>query len=125
MILTKKDIHELVLSNIRTCGKYCGYRIDGDLSQITDDEIINGIDFKCVMKKSITVLAGSQPKTYYYVIRTRMIYANHLSEPDLYIVENLLYWEDEEELAEHDSKCYYIYDNKVCTDSILDCATAV
>ena len=54
-----------------------------------------------------------------------MIYANHLNEPDLYIVENLLYWEDEEELAEHDSKCYYMYDNKVCTDSILDCATAV
>ena len=125
MILTKKDIHELILSNIRTCGKYCGYRIDGDLSQITDDEIIRGIDFKCVMKKSIAMLAGSQPKTYYSVIRTRMIYANHSNEPDLYIVENLLYWEDEKELAERDSKCYYMYDNKVCTDSILDCATAV
>ena len=53
MILTKKDIHDSIQSVIRMFGECLGYRIDGDESQLGFDDIMHGVDFKCVMKKKL------------------------------------------------------------------------
>lgn len=119
MILTKKDIHDSIQSVIRMFGECLGYRIDGDESQLTDDDIIHGIDFKCVMKKKVKSLCN-QSKMYCTVFQTRTIYANHDDEPDMYVVDHIIYYEGKEDDADCSSTYYYVYDDEIYTDSMED-----
>ena len=123
MILTKKDIHDSIQSCIRMFGECLGYRIDGDESQLGFDDIMHGVDFKCVMKKKLKLLAGEQ-KVYCTVFQTRTICANHEDDPDMYIVEHIMYYEGQEYDADHSSTYYYVYDD-MYADSIEDYAELV
>lgn len=123
MILTKKDIHDSIQSCIRMFGECLGYRIDGDASQLGFDDITHGVDFKCVMKKKLRLLAGEQ-KVYCTVFQTRTICANHEDDPDMYVVEHIMYYEGQEYDADHSSTYYYVYDD-MYADSIEDYAELV
>ena len=123
MILTKKDIHDSIQSCIRMFGECLGYRIDGDESQLGFDDITHGVDFKCVMKKKLRLLAGEQ-KVYCTVFQTRTICANHEDDPDMYVVEHIMYYEGQEYDADHSSTYYYVYDD-MYADSIEDYAELV
>ena len=123
MILTKKDIHDSIQSCIRMFGECLGYRIDGDESQLGFDDIMHGVDFKCVMKKKLKLLAGEQ-KVYCTVFQTRTICANHEDDPDMYVVEHIMYYEGQEDDADHSSTYYYVYDD-MYADSIEDYAELV
>ena len=123
MILTKKDIHDSIQSCIRMFGECLGYRIDGDASQLGFDDIMHGVDFKCVMKKKLRLLAGKQ-KVYCTVFQTRTICANHEDDPDMYVVEHIMYYEGQEYDADHSSTYYYVYDD-MYADSIEDYAELV
>ena len=123
MILTKKDIHDSIHSCIRMFGECLGYRIDGDASQLGFDDIMHGVDFKCVMKKKLKLLAGEQ-KVYCTVFQTRTICANHEDDPDMYVVEHIMYYEGQEYDADHSSTYYYVYDD-MYADSIEDYAELV
>ena len=123
MILTKKDIHDSIQSCIRMFGECLGYRIDGDASQLGFDDIMHGVDFKCVMKKKLRLLAGEQ-KVYCTVFQTRTICANHEDDPDMYVVEHIMYYEGQEDDADHSSTYYYVYDD-MYADSIEDYAELV
>ena len=123
MILTKKDIHDSIQSCIRMFGECLGYRIDGDESQLGFDDITHGVDFKCVMKKKLKLLAGEQ-KVYCTVFQTRTICANHEDDPDMYVVEHIMYYEGQEYDADHSSTYYYVYDD-MYADSIEDYAELV
>ena len=123
MILTKKDIHDSIQSCIRMFGECLGYRIDGDASQLGFDDIMHGVDFKCVMKKKLKLLAGEQ-KVYCTVFQTRIICANHEDDPDMYVVEHIMYYEGQEYDADHSSTYYYVYDD-MYADSIEDYAELV
>ena len=123
MILTKKDIHDSIQSCIRMFGECLGYRIDGDASQLGFDDIMHGVDFKCVMKKKLRLLAGKQ-KVYCTVFQTRTICANHEDDPDMYVVEHIMYYEGQEYDADHSSAYYYVYDD-MYADSIEDYAELV
>ena len=123
MILTKKDIHDSIQSCIRMFGECLGYRIDGDASQLGFDDIMHGVDFKCVMKNKLRLLAGEQ-KVYCTVFQTRTICANHEDDPDMYVVEHIMYYEGQEYDADHSSKYYYVYDD-MYADSIEDYAELV
>ena len=123
MILTKKDIHDSIQSCIRMFGECLGYRIDGDASQLGFDDITHGVDFKCVMKKKLRLLAGEQ-KVYCTVFQTRTICANHEDDPDMYVVEHIMYYEGQEYDADHSSTYYYMYDD-MYADSIEDYAELV
>ena len=123
MILTKKDIHDSIQSCIRMFGECLGYRIDGDASQLGFDDIMHGVDFKCVMKKKLRLLAGEQ-KVYCTVFQTRTICANHEDDPDMYVVEHIMYYEGQEYDADHSSTYYYMYDD-MYADSIEDYAELV
>ena len=123
MILTKKDIHDSIQSCIRMFGECLGYRIDGDESQLGVDDIMHGVDFKCVMKKKLKLLAGEQ-KVYCTVFQTRTICANHEDDPDMYVVEHIMYYEGQEYDADHSSTYYYVYDD-MYADSIEDYAELV
>ena len=124
MILTKKDIHDSIQSAIRMFGECLGYRIDGDESQLGFDDIMHGVDFKCVMKKKLKLLAGEQ-KVYCTVFQTRTICANHEDDPDMYVVEHIMYYEGQEDDADRSSTYYYVYDNDTCADSMEDYAELV
>ena len=124
MILTKKDIHDSIQSCIRMFGECLGYRIDGDASQLGFDDIMHDVDFKCVMKKKLKLLAGEQ-KVYCTVFQTRTINANHEDDPDMYVVEHIMYYEGQEDDADRSSKYYYMYDDDMCADSIEDYAELV
>ena len=124
MILTKKDIHDSIQSCIRMFGECLGYRIDGDESQLEFDDIIHDIDFKCVMKKKLRMLAGEQ-KVYCTVFQTRTINANHEDDPDMYVVERIMYYEGQEDEADRNSTYYYVYDDDMCADSMEDYAELV
>lgn len=124
MILTKKDIHDSIQSAIRMFGECLGYRIDGDESQLEFDDIMHGIDFKCVMKKKLRMLAGEQ-KVYCTVFQTRTINANHEDDPDMYVVEHIMYYEGQEDDADRSSTYYYVYDDDTCADSMEDYAELV
>ena len=123
MILTKKDIHDSIQSCIRMFGECLGYRIDGDASQLGFNDIMHGVDFKCVMKKKLRLLAGKQ-KVYCTVFQTRTICANHEDDPDMYVVEHIMYYEGQEYDADHSSTYYYVYDD-MYADSIEDYAELV
>lgn len=123
MILTKKDIHDSIQSCIRMFGECLGYRIDGDASQLGFDDITHGVDFKCVMKKKLKLLAGEQ-KVYCTVFQTRTICANHEDDPDMYVVEHIMYYEGQEDDADCSSTYYYVYDD-MYADSIEDYAELV
>ena len=123
MILTKKDIHDSIQSCIRMFGECLGYRIDGDASQLGFDDIMHGVDFKCVMKKKLRLLSGEQ-KVYCTVFQTRTICANHEDDPDMYVVEHIMYYEGQEYDADHSSTYYYVYDD-MYADSIEDYAELV
>ena len=123
MILTKKDIHDSIQSCIRMFGECLGYRIDGDESQLGFDDIMHGVDFKCVMKKKLKLLAGEQ-KVYCTVFQTRTICANHEDDPDMYVVEHIMYYEGQEDDADCSSTYYYVYDD-MYADSIEDYAELV
>lgn len=123
MILTKKDIHDSIQSSIRMFGVCLGYRIDGDESQLEFDDIMHGVDFKCVMKKKLIMLAGEQ-KVYYTVFQTRTINANHEDDPDMYVVEHIMYYEGQEDEADRSSTYYYVHDD-MYADSIEDYAELV
>ena len=123
MILTKKDIHDSIQSCIRMFGECLGYRIDGDASQLGFDDITHGVDFKCVMKKKLRLLACEQ-KVYCTVFQTRTICANHEDDPDMYVVEHIMYYEGQEYDADHSSTYYYVYDD-MYADSIEDYAELV
>ena len=123
MILTKKDIHDSIQSCIRMFGECLGYRIDGDASQLGFDDITHGVDFKCVMKKKLRLLAGEQ-KVYCTVFQTRIINANHEDDPDMYVVEHIMYYEGQEDDADRSSTYYYVYDD-MYADSIEDYAELV
>ena len=123
MILTKKDIHDSIQSCIRMFGECLGYRIDGDASQLGFDDIMHGVDFKCVMKKKLRLLAGEQ-KVYCTVFQTRTICANHEDDPDMYVVEHIMYYEGQEDDADCSSTYYYVYDD-MYADSIEDYAELV
>ena len=123
MILTKKDIHDSIQSCIRMFGECLGYRIDGDESKLGFDDITHGVDFKCVMKKKLRLLAGEQ-KVYCTVFQTRTICANHEDDPDMYVVEHIMYYEGQEYDADHSSTYYYVYDD-MYADSIEDYAELV
>ena len=123
MILTKKDIHDSIQSCIRMFGECLGYRIDGDASQLGFDDITHGVDFKCVMKKKLRLLSGEQ-KVYCTVFQTRTICANHEDDPDMYVVEHIMYYEGQEYDADHSSTYYYVYDD-MYADSIEDYAELV
>ena len=110
MILTKKDIHDSIQSCIRMFGECLGYRIDGDESQLGFDDIMHGVDFKCVMKKKLKLLAGEQ-KVYCTVFQTRTICANHEDDPDMYVVEHIMYYEGQEDDADCSSAYYYVHDD--------------
>lgn len=118
MILTKKDIHDSIQSCIRMFGECLGYRIDGDESQLEFDDIMHGIDFKCVMKKKIKVPAYGQ-KVYCTAFKTRTINANHEDDPDMYVVEHIMYYEGQEDEADCSSTYYYVHDD-MYADSIKD-----
>lgn len=124
MILTKKDIHDSIQSVIRMFGECLGYRIDGDESQLEFDDIIHGVDFKCVMKKKLRLLGGEQ-RVYCTVFQTRTINANHEDDPDMYVVEHIMYYEGQEDDADHSSTYYYVYDDNTCADSMEDYAELV
>lgn len=124
MILTKKDIHDSIQSCIRMFGECLGYRIDGDESQLVFDDIMHGVDFKCVMKKKLRLLAGEQ-RVYCTVFQTRTINANHEDDPDMYVVEHIMYYEGQEYDADRSSTYYYVYDNDMCADSMEDYAELV
>ena len=124
MILTKKDIHDSIQSCIRMFGECLGYRIDGDASQLGFDDITHGVDFKCVMKKKLRLLAGEQ-KVYCTVFQTRTICANHEDDPDMYVVEHIMYYEGQDDDADRGSKYYYVYDDDMCADSMEDYAELV
>ena len=123
MILTKKDIHDSIQSCIRMFGECLGYRIDGDASQLGFDDIMHGIDFKCVMKKKLRLLAGKQ-KVYCTVFQTRIINANHEDDPDMYVVEHIMYYEGQEYDADRSSTYYYVHDD-MYADSMEDYAELV
>ena len=123
MILTKKDIHDSIQSVIRMFGEYLGYRIDGDESQLGFDDIMHGVDFKCVMKKKLRALAGKQ-KVYCTVFKTRTINANHEDDPDMYVVDHIMYYEGQEDEADCSSTYYYVHDD-MYADSIEDYAELV
>lgn len=123
MILTKKDIHDSIQSCIRMFGECLGYRIDGDESQLGFDDIMHDVDFKCVMKKKLRLLAGKQ-KVYCTVFQTRTICANHEDEPDMYVVEHIMYYEGQEDDADRSSTYYYVHDD-MYADSIEDYAELV
>ena len=123
MILTKKDIHDSIQSCIRMFGECLGYRIDGDESQLGFDDIMHDVDFKCVMKKKLRLLAGKQ-KVYCTVFQTRTINANHEDEPDMYVVEHIMYYEGQEDDADRSSTYYYVHDD-MYADSIEDYAELV
>ena len=123
MILTKKDIHDSIQSCIRMFGECLGYRIDGDESQLGFDDIMHDVDFKCVMKKKLRLLAGKQ-KVYCTVFQTRTICANHEDDPDMYVVEHIMYYEGQEDDADRSSTYYYVYDD-MYADSIEDYAELV
>lgn len=118
MILTKKDIHDSIQSCIRMFGECLGYRIDGDESQLGFDDIMHGVDFKCVMKKKLILLAGEQ-KVYCTVFQTRTINANHEADPDMYVVEHIMYYEGQEDDADCSGTYYYVHDD-MYADSIKD-----
>lgn len=124
MILTKKDIHDSIQSCIRMFGECLGYRIDGDESQLEFDDIMHGVDFKCVMKKKLKLLAGEQ-RVYCTVFQTRTICANHEDDPDMYVVEHIMYYEGQEDDADRNSTYYYVYDDDTCADSMEDYAELV
>lgn len=124
MILTKKDIHDSIQSCIRMFGKCLGYRIDGDESQLEFDDIIHGVDFKCVMKKKLKLLGGEQ-KVYCTVFQTRTINADHADDPDMYVVEHIMYYEGQEDEADRSRTYYYVYDDDTCADSMEDYAELV
>ena len=124
MIFSKKDIHDSIQSCIRMFGECLGYRIDGDASQLGFDDIMHGVDFKCVMKKKLKLLAGEQ-KVYCTVFQTRTICANHEDDPDMYVVEHIMYYEGQEDDADRGSKYYYVYDDDMCADSMEDYAELV
>ena len=123
MILTKKDIHDSIQSCIRMFGECLGYRIDGDASQLGFDDIMHGVDFKCVMKKKLKLLAGEQ-KVYCTVFQTRTICANHEDDPDMYVVEHIMYYEGQEDDADRSSTYYYVHDD-MYADSMEDYAELV
>ena len=123
MILTKKDIHDSIQSCIRMFGECLGYRIDGDESQLGFDDIMHGVDFKCVMKKKLKLLAGEQ-KVYCTVFQTRTICANHEDDPDMYVVEHIMYYEGQEDDADRSSTYYYVHDD-MYADSMEDYAELV
>lgn len=123
MILTKKDIHDSIQSCIRMFGECLGYRIDGDESQLGFDDIMHGVDFKCVMKKKLKLLAGEQ-KVYCTVFQTRTICANHEDDPDMYVVEHIMYYEGQEDDADCSSTYYYLHDD-MYADSMEDYAELV
>lgn len=123
MILTKKDIHDSIQSCIRMFGECLGYRIDGDESQLGFDDIMHGVDFKCVMKKKLKLLAGEQ-KVYCTVFQTRTICANHEDDPDMYVVEHIMYYEGQEDDADCSSTYYYVHDD-MYADSMEDYAELV
>lgn len=124
MILTKKDIHDSIQSAIRMFGECLGYRIDGDESKLEFDDIMHGVDFKCVMKKKLRLLAGEQ-KVYCTVFQTRTICANHEDDPDMYVVEHIMYYEGQYDDADRSSTYYYVYDDDMCADSMEDYAELV
>ena len=124
MILTKKDIHDSIQSVIRMFGECLGYRIDGDESQLEFDDIMHGVDFKCVMKKKLKLLAGEQ-RVYCTVFQTRTICANHEDDPDMYVVEHIMYYEGQEDDVDRSSTYYYVYDDDTCADSMEDYAELV
>ena len=124
MILTKKDIHDSIQSCIRMFGECLGYRIDGDESQLGFDDIMHGVDFKCVMKKKLR-LFGGEYKVYCTVFQTRTINANHEDDPDMYVVEHIMYYEGQEDEADRSSTYYYVYDDDTCADSMEDYAELV
>ena len=124
MILTKKDIHDSIQSCIRMFGECLGYSIDGDASQLGFYDITHGVDFKCVMKKKLRLLAGEQ-KVYCTVFQTRTICANHEDDPDMYVVEHIMYYEGQDDDADRGSKYYYVYDDDMCADSMEDYAELV
>ena len=123
MILTKKDIHDSIQSCIRMFGECLGYRIDGDESQLGFDDIMHGVDFKCVMKKKLKLLAGEQ-KVYCTVFQTRTICANHEDDPDMYVVEHIMYYEGQEDDADCSRTYYYVHDD-MYADSMEDYAELV
>lgn len=123
MILTKKDIHDSIQSVIRMFGECLGYRIDGDESKLEFDDIMHGVDFKCVMKKKLKLLAGEQ-RVYCTVFQTRIINANHEDEPDMYVVEHIMYYEGQEDDADRSSTYYYVHDD-MYADSMEDYAELV
>lgn len=123
MILTKKDIHDSIQSCIRMFGECLGYRIDGDESQLGFDDIMHCVDFKCVMKKKLKLLAGEQ-KVYCTVFQTRTICANHEDDPDMYVVEHIMYYEGQEDAADCSSTYYYVHDD-MYADSMEDYAELV
>ena len=123
MILTKKDIHDSIQSCIRMFGECLGYRIDGDESQLGFDDVMHGVDFKCVMKKKLKLLAGEQ-KVYCTVFQTRTICANHEDDPDMYVVEHIMYYEGQDDDADCSSTYYYVHDD-MYADSIEDYAELV
>ena len=127
MILTKKDIHDSIQSCIRMFGECLGYRIDGDASQLEFDDIMHGVYFKCVMKKKLRLLAGKQ-KVYCTVFQTRTICANHEDDPDMYVVEHIMYYEGQEDDADRSSTYYYVHDDMYAdmyADSMEDYAELV
>ena len=124
MILTKKDIHDSIQSVIRMFGECLGYRIDGDESQLGFDDIMRGVDFKCVMKRKLRLLGGEQ-KVYCTVFQTRTINANHEDDPDMYVVEHIMHYEGQEDDADCNSTYYYVYDDDMCADSMEDYAELV
>ena len=124
MIFTKKDIHDSIQSCIRMFGECLGYRIDGDASQLGFDDIMHGVDFKCVMKKKLRLLAGKQ-KVYCTVFQTRTICANDEDDPDMYVVEHIMYYEGQEDDADRSSTYYYMYDDDMYADSMEDYAELV
>ena len=124
MILTKKDIHDSIQSCIRMFGECLGYRIDGDESQLEFEDIMHGVDFKCVMKKKLRLLGGEY-KVYCTVFQTRTINANHEDDPDMYVVEHIMYYECQEDEADCSSTYYYVYDGDMYADSIEDYAELV
>ena len=123
MILTKKDIHDSIQSVIRMFGECLGYRIDGDESQLGFDDIMHGVDFKCVMKKKLRTLACGQ-RVYCTVFKTRTINANHEDDPDMYVVEHIMYYEGQEDEADCSSTYYYVHDD-MYADSMEDYAELV
>ena len=123
MILTKKDIHDSIQSAIRMFGECLGYRIDGDESQLGFDDIMHDVDFKCVMKKKLRLLAGEQ-RVYCTVFKTRTINANYEDDPDMYVVEHIMYYEGQEDDADCSSTYYYVHDD-MYADSIEDYAELV